>query len=176
MWTGIKEIAEKKALLIWDFDRIWILLPNTTRRAINYLERLSSRNWLLAWRKPRLKGKEKEKNRETPQAERWWNWRKDWSMKKSINVKKRKWLAVSWLFFLFWSCVTDNLILKLSASVPVTYLVKIRIGDVFWESRNFELCFPSDLRFHFVRIKPLIQKLKRVIWCLWKRKFGSHKR
>ena len=49
--------------------------------------------------------------------------------------------------------MTDNLILKLSASVPVTYLVKIRIGDVFWESRNFELCFPSDLRFHFVRIK-----------------------
>ena len=72
--------------------------------------------------------------------------------------------------------MTDNLILKLSASVPVTYLVKIRIGDVFWESRNFELCFPSDLRFHFVRIKPLIQKLKRVIWCRWKRKFGSHKR
>ena len=72
--------------------------------------------------------------------------------------------------------MTDNLILKLSASVPVTYLVKICIGDVFWESRNFELCFPCDLRFHFVRIKPLIQKLKRVIWCLWKRKFGSHKR
>ena len=88
---------------------------------------------------------------------------------------KAKKIGVSWLFFLFWSCVTDNLILKLSASVPVTYLVKIRIGDVFWESRNFELCFPSDLRFHFVRIKPLIQKLKRVIWCLWKRKFGSHR-
>ena len=82
---------------------------------------------------------------------------------------------LSWLFFLFWSCVTDNLVLKLWASVPVTYLVKIRIGDVFWESRDFELCFPSDLRFHFVRIKPLIQKTKASYWCLWKRKFGSHR-
>ena len=34
---------------------------------------------------------------------------------------------------------------------------KIRIGDVFCESRDFELCFPSDLSFHFVRIKPLIR-------------------
>ena len=49
-----------------------------------------------------------------------------------------------YFFLFFWSCVTDNLVLKLWASVLVTYLVKIRIGDVFWESRDFELCFPSD--------------------------------
>ena len=43
-------------------------------------------------------------------------------------------------FFFFWSCMTDNLVLKLWASVPVTYLVKIRIRDVFFREQRFLSC------------------------------------